>query len=279
MPLRRTALVAGIALALVAAIFGITRIKPSVEVTTGTRVVCKYNHPISENIKKIKVPADQASLYRVKTVTRTCAKHRQAEELYAQAQSALAEGDTKKAKTKLTEVIALDSSFESAAQQLETIERGKKPSADTTENPPSKSPKPAEEPGGGGATALTEWVPSALKGYSAQAPLVEAMAVTRQYFPSSSNDVVQLVIVAEQYKTPTGAKRALGTEVKAKYTSDEAALTAGSHAAYYGTDGSRFAVIGFTQGAVMIAVEIGAKPGVDPDRLKGALVEIVEQLP
>lgn len=279
MPLRRIALIIGVTLALVATVLGVMRWQRKVEVTTGTRVVCTYGHPISEDIKTIEVSPDKAGAYRVKTVTRVCDKHAQAEKLYAEAQAAIVKGDNKKAMAKLTQVVALDPKFQSAAEQLETIKGGKKASSDSGRTTPDSAPEPKEEPGEGGAIALTAWVPSSLSGFVAQKPLVEAMAVTRQYFPSSGNDIIQLVIVAEQFKTATGAKRALVSEVKARYTRDSDNVTIGRSSVYFGTDGNRYAAVGFTRGAVMVAVEMASKPGVDPSRLKGALVDIVEQLP
>lgn len=279
MPLRRIAIVAGIVVALALAVFGVTRLQQKVEVTTGTRIVCTYGHPISEDVRTISVRPADASKYGVKTVTKTCAKHAQAEKLYREAQAALQKGDVNRARAKLTEVAKLDKDFASTQQQLETIVNGKKPQPDTEGAAPVVDNKPKPEPGDGGAVALTAWTPSAISGFTAQRPLVEAMAVTRQYFPDGESDIVQLVIVAEQFKTSIGAKAALQAEVKSKYTANKASITVGDHAAYYATDGNRFAVIGFTDGAVLVAVEIGAKPEQDPNSFKGALIDIVKQLP
>lgn len=279
MPLRRIAIIAGIVVALALAVFGITRLQQKVEVTTGTRVVCTYGHPISEDIRTISVRPADAGKYGVKSITKTCAKHAQAEKLYAEAQAALQKGDVKTAKAKLTEVVKLDTDFASTNQQLETISSGKKPQPDTEGAAPVVDNKPKPEPGGGGAVALTAWTPGTISGFTAQRPLVEAMAVTRQYFPDGASDIVQLVIVAEQFKTSTGAKAALQSEVKSKYTANKGSVTVGDHVGYYATDGNRFAVIGFTDGAVLVAVELGAKPDKDPNSLKATLVDIVKQLP
>lgn len=279
MPLRRIALIAGIAAVLALAVFGVTRLQRKVEVTAGTRVVCTYGHTISDDSKPLMVPADKASLYRVKTVRRTCEKHAQLEKLYQEAQAALAKGDVKTAKSKLTKITQTDPAYAKAKQQLEAIAQGDKPPADTEESSPSTSTPKQTDPGTGGAVGLTAWVPGTIDGFSAQKPLVDAMQVARQYFPTASNNIVQVVIVAEQYKTATGAKTGLQEQVRSKYPQHADSVSVGSHSAYYGTDGNRFAVIGFTQGAVMVAVELGAKPGTDPQSLKGELVDVAKQLP
>jgi hypothetical protein len=63
------------------------------------------------------------------------------------------------------------------------------------------------------------------------------------------------------------------------YTSDRATVEIGGRKGTFGTDGRRFAALGFSDGSVMIVIEMGAAEGDRPERLKGGLTSVAEQLP
>ena len=262
-----------------------------VEVQTGTRTVCTYGEGISADVRTIKVPANKAGDYRVVTVTKTCDRHRKLEALYAAAQLDITHDDLAAAKAKLTQIVASDAAFGRAKQQLDQIIAKKKPSPDTS-NPaggskptapgPGSAPAPAPAPGGtsstGPAEALLTWTPDALTGYSAAKPVIDALAVSRQYTPRSATKIVSLVIAAEQFRDAAAANGALASQEKSHYARDAATIRINGHSAYFGTDGRRFAVLAFTDGAVLIVVEMAGDPGGQAG-LKDGLVGVAKQLP
>ncbi len=277
----RRPLLAVLALVLALSAGSLAGCQRKVEVQTGERVMCTYGHEVSDSVRTIEVPSKDAAKYRVKEKTIVCDKHRKLEALYAQAQSALAAGDLTTAKEKLAAVVAGDAGFKSAASQLDAINAGKSPTSDKgssgsggTKNPTS-TPDPGVTPNG----ALAAWVPDAITGYTARKAANDALSVTRQYLPAGNADVVQLVISAEQFRTGADAQKALTSQVKQRYPKDAATFKVNGHDVYFGTDGRRFAVVGFTDASVMVAVEMAAVKSGSPDSLKSAITEVVKQLP
>jgi hypothetical protein len=272
------ALVVALALSAVSA----TGCQRKVEVKSGTRTVCTAGEVISSDVKTIKVPANRAGAYRVRTVVITCDKHTQLPALYAEAQTALAAGDTKLAADKLAQVVALDPAYRKAKEQAATIAKGGKPapdsapapSAGTTTTAPTTPPKPGETAPVG---ALGKWTPDTINGFAAGKPLSDALSVSREYIPTGASPTQGLVIVAEQFRTAADAQRGFEHQVKQAYTKDVAALKINGHDAYFGTDGRRFAAIGFTDGAVMVALELTAPKS--PQELRSLAEQVAKQLP
>ena len=254
-----------------------------VEVQSGTRTVCTAGEVISDNVKTIKVPANKAGAYRVQTITVTCDKHAKVPTLYAEAQTALAAGDIKLAASKLAQVLALDPTYRKAKEQAASIAKGGKPASDaapapstgTTTTAPVVPPKPGETTATVGG--LAKWVPDSITGFVAAKTLSDALTVSREYIPSGSSPTQGLVIVAEQFRTTADAKSALAHQVKQAYTQDSAALKINGHDAFFGTDGRRFAAIGFTDGAVMVALELTAPKS--PQNLRALAEKVAKQLP
>ena len=86
-----------------------------------------------------------------------------------------------------------------------------------------------------------------------------------------------MVIVAEQFRNADAAKLAFQHQVKQSYTKDVETLKINGHDAYFGTDGKRFAAIGFTDGAVLVALEITAAKS--PQTLRALAEQVAKQLP
>lgn len=253
-----------------------------VEVKSGTRTVCTEGEVISDDVKTIKVPANKANAYRVRTITVTCDKHKQLPTLYADAQAALAAGDTKLAATKLAEVLALDPTYRKAKEQADSIAKGGKPAPDTAPAPGAgTTPAPVTPPKPGETTetvgALGRWTPDTITGFTAAKALPDALSISREYTPSGSSPVVSIVIIAEQFRTAADAKKGLEAQVKKSYTKDKATLQVKGRDAYFGTDGSRFAALGFTDGSVMVAIGLTAKQ--DPKDVRALAEQIAAQLP
>jgi hypothetical protein len=254
-----------------------------VEVQSGTRTVCTAGEVISSDVKTIKVPANKAGAYRVRTIVVTCDKHKELPILYSDAQTALAAGNTTLAATKLAQVLALDPTYRKAKEQAASIARGGKPAPDTAPSPstgttttaPGTPPKPGEAPGTVGA--LGKWTPDTVTGFVAGKPLSDALSVSREYVPSGSSAAQGMVIIAEQFRTAADAKAGLDRQVKRAYSKDGATITINGHDAYFGTDGRRFAAIGFTDGAVMVALELTTAKS--PANLRALAEQVAKQLP
>jgi hypothetical protein len=252
-----------------------------VEVKSGTRTICTAGEVISDDVKTIKVPAKSAGAYKVRTVIVTCDKHTQLQTLYGEAQAALAAGNIKLAEAKLAAVLAIDPTYRKAQQQTDAIKKGTKPTTDSS-NPPSTTPTTTpdpQNPGGNPTTdpSLSKWAPDAITGFSAQKRLVDALSVSREYLPSGKSPALGLAIYAEQLRTSDEAKAALSRQVKAKYAKNSADIKVKGRDAYFGTDGKRFAVIGFTDGAVMVALELTTDSS--PQDLKSLAEQVAAQLP
>jgi hypothetical protein len=128
------------------------------------------------------------------------------------------------------------------------------------------------------AASLLKWAPDSLDGYKAAKPVLDPLNIAREYVPSGGR-VASFVIVAEQSRTAAAAQQALSSQVKQRYPSDADAITVNGHKAYFGTDGRRYAVLGFSDGPVMVALEMTVSSGDSPKSLKSALVDAAKQLP
>lgn len=295
--------------ALSASLFMLGGCQKKIDVKSGTRTVCTYGEVVSQKVKTISVPADKAGSYRVRTVTVTCDRHTRLEELYAEAQADITKGDLAAAKVKLTQVVASDKTYRSAAKQLNEIKAGKKPSPDTTTKPvvskpttstpapgstsptspgaPSPSPvtppavqdpAPGDETPTGPIVSMLEWAPDAITGYKAAKVVADTMSLSRQYVPLAGTNTVALVIAAEQYRDAKTATAALGAYAKRPFPENSSTVTVNGHTAYFGTDSTRFAMLAFTDGAVLVQIEMAGALGKQAS-LKDELVAVAKQLP
>jgi hypothetical protein len=263
----------------------------TVDVRAGERVECTYGHLVSESIETISVPARKASEYGVKTSTIVCDKHRKAEALYREAQEALEKADLKTAEKKLREVVKLDSGFKQAIRQLEEIESGKKPVADNTgesgsngsnsggSNGSTKKPStPGDDKPTGPVASLAGWIPDTLTGYKADKPITDVYAISRDYVPTSSSSVQVLVISAEQQLSAETAKASLNRDVKRLYAEGGEAVKINGRSGWVGSDGRGTAVLGLTDGPVIVIFQFTAEKG-DATDLLGDLKKIAQTLP
>ena len=257
----------------------------SVEVESGLTVTCTYGHEISDDVKTIKVPAKNASAYRVRKETRTCDRHLALEALYSEAQVALGTGDTKLAETRLAQILADDPTFRNAAQQREAIARGEKPAPDDSTvapapTPPTASdPKPGDGDTSGPIGALEKYVPAALEGYTAQRASTDALVMSRNYVPDGSSQAVLFVIQAEQFRTAAEAKAALADTMRFATSKSASSQDINGHEVKLGDNGRDSSFAGFTDGSILVSMEMAAKSGVDPSKLKSSMIDAVRALP
>ncbi|MEI8082765.1 MAG: hypothetical protein WCI74_13075 [Actinomycetes bacterium] len=272
---------ASIALVDVLAVAGVSVVgcQRKVEVQSGTRTVCTAGEVISEDIKTVKVPADKAGAYKVVTITVTCDRHSGLATTYAEAQAALAVGDIKLAATKLDQVLAVDPTYRKAKAQSDAIKKGQKPAPDTnTPSTPETGTVTEPPPGDGGGTgSLSKWAPDTITGFTADKIKSDALSMSREYLPSGSSAAKGLAVSAEQFRTSEDAQSALKRQVKEKYSRNAASIKVKNRDAYFGTDGQAHAVIGFTDGAVLVALELTSTKS--PESLRSLAEQVAAQLP
>ncbi len=286
--MRRPA-VAVLAVVLGVSMLGITACQRKVRVETGTKYVCTYGENLGSDVKQIEVPASEAGKYSVTTKTITCSRHQRAESLYLHAQAAIEAGDLAAAKKDLEAILKLDSSFRKAPSQLADIQKGKKPEPDLA--PVSNSPgrngpsgeqtSPAQPPGGSspGMDAYRDMVPDVIVGFTAETISAEDLSLTRAYVPADKSRYDQLVVMVQQCGSPAGAKRVLGTDIKAAYPASGADATVSGLSGYFGANGQGFAVLSLVNGDVLVTLELhatGAKPKdlrSELERLSGTILD------
>lgn len=259
-----------------------------VEVQTGEKVVCTYGETLSSTVKTVSVPADKAAGYKVTLKTILCARHKRLELLYAQAQDQIKAGTLKDALATLTKVLKDDPAFRQALAQLNAINAGKTPAVDSGFVPGGTVSAGAGGTGGqsgggegqvpvGPIESLGVFVPDALEGYTASAPVADVYSIVREYTPKTAGTIAGLVISVEQYKSADAAVAAIGRGVKRDYPVNPASVNVKSAKGYFGTDGRRFAVLAFNDGAVVIVVEAQASSGA-PATLRDALSALSDRV-
>lgn len=240
----------------------------TVTVKTGERVVCTYGEQVKSTVRTIEVPADEAKRYSVKTVTVLCPKHRALEDAYGAAQAAIVKQDFAKAKTELEKVVKVDPTYRSAKKQLDDISAGRKPAADpgtgntggsAPSTPPTQTTPGAKDPPAGPVASLLVYTPDTLAGYRAEQVVADVFAVSRVYLPTSAATVSSVVVAAEQHRSTEAAQEWLRDNVRAHYTQSARNVRVGNRDGYTGTDGSRFAVIAWTEGPITVVLEADAR--------------------
>jgi hypothetical protein len=282
--MRRTPQLVAASIVLVAAVLAGCGPK-LVEVKTGEKVVCTYGETLSSTVKTIEVPADKAAGYKVSVKTILCDRHRKLEILYGHAQDQIKAGKLDEARASLTQVLAGDPAFRQALAQLNAINAGKKPTADTTFVPGATVSTGGGAPAGGGTDqvpvgpidSLKPFVPDTLPGYTASAPVVDVYTISREYVPTAAGRIAGLVISVEQYKTAESAAAAVTVGVKRDYPVKPSTVSVKSLKGYFGTDGRGFAVVEFNDGAVVVVVEGQASSG-DAAALSGDLTSIAARI-
>lgn len=248
--------------------------KRKVTVKSGEIVICTAGEIIEDNTKEQEVAVTDVAKYSVTTRVVTCDVHGSIASLYADAQKAITDGDLDAARAKLESVLAQNSNYKKAASQLEQIKAGKKPTPDgdaggSAEPTSTATPDPDEVPTGP-IVSLIKYIPDTIAGYSAQGITADPTVITRNYIPASESSDL-LVITAEQVVDAKMAATTLAS-LKKSYPNSGATVDLGSVKAYFGTQ-SEFAFIAFSEGAVVVSVEMHVASGKAVD-LKSAIVKV-----
>jgi hypothetical protein len=251
-------------------------------VRTGTKTVCKYNHPVSDDTRTILVWRWTAGDYGVKTKTVTCAKHRRLESLLRQAQKARDKKDYKRAQELVNEIKKADPAFQAGA--VATIE------ADigiATGGSTGGTTGPGDTPGTtpGGSTPdysgeLAGLFPKTLAGYTQINDSPGQLTASRMYSADAAAhpNVYLLTIQISRAATSETAKDYINSYVKAYYASGAKSLKVGGKDAYFGTDGGELAILAYPAGTVVVELEMSAidKNGAG---LYDTLVTLSKQVP
>jgi hypothetical protein len=253
----------------------------TVTVMTGDIVLCTAGEIIEDNTESLEVSGDDAADYVVTTTVVTCDRHLSLDDLYASAQDAITAGDLTAAAERLRTLLARDPNYGDAASQLADIDAGKKPTPGTgggTASTPATSTgggtTPGDETPTGPVLNLAKWVPDAIPGYSAQGIIADPATLFRQYNPQSGSSD-QLWIKAEQKASDANAKTALD-EFKSTYSSAASSTTINGKSVAFGVR-TEFAAAAFTDGPVIVVVELHAKSGA-ASALKDAVLAVVTAL-
>ncbi|MCE5204257.1 MAG: hypothetical protein LLG24_08635 [Actinomycetia bacterium] len=270
----------GIVLATVLLLTGVSVLggcaERTVKVKTGEIVLCTAGEVVEDNTREVEVPVDEVSKYSVTTKLITCDVHSGLATLYEAAQKAIAEGDLEAAQAKLEQVVAKDPSYKKAASQLREIKSGVKPVPDAPggdDTSPEETATPSPDDDGevtGPVTSLIAYIPDTLPGYSAQEITADPTLVTRNYIPTSGNADL-LVISAEQVASEAMAAQTIAS-LKTAYPESGATVDLGSVKGYFGTI-NQFALITFSEGPIVVSVEMHAAKGKALD-LKSELVKV-----
>jgi hypothetical protein len=271
---RRTIFIPVVA-ALLGAIFlaGCTRM---VRVETGERVTCTYGEIVSSSVKVIEVPADKAGSYKVVDKTVTCDKHARLETLYAEAQASILASDLAGARAKLAEIVAADAAFRRAKAQLDSIDAGSKPSADSGSGSGGGTSTDGKEPVGPIAN-LASLVPDTLPGYTAAPIVSDVFNLDREYIPAAGAPTDYLVVAVEQYRDAKSAKAAIARVIAPGYGQDVSTVQIGATSVRFGSDGKRFATVAWTQNGIMVAIEASSRSR-KPADLKNHLISLAGEI-
>jgi len=272
---------AGLVVVVLAFALALTGCAAKVRVETGERITCTYGHVVTDTVKAIEVPADKASQYRVVEKTVTCDLHKQLEASYAQAQADIEAGKLADAKAKLAEIVKADAAFRKAQAQLDALLAGKTPPVDTG-GPTSTPSTSTADPGDGKVPVgpvpnLSDWVPASLPGYTSTPIIADVYTLTREYLPASGGQTDSLVVVVEQFKNATAAKRAISTGIKSSYPSDASTVQVEGRSVRFGTDGRRFATAAWNENGVLIVIEASSSTRT-PAGLKAHLTALVGEI-
>lgn len=234
-------------------------------VATGTKLVCKYNHTIRENISSTVVPRWSADDYGVLKTTITCQKHKRLEKLRADALAALEAGDTETAKKLFTEIRRIDPTFADVNTQLDRI-AAKQPSPSS----PGAPPNPAEPVP---VIDLPSMLPASLNGYKTGELDAGAAYASRNYRPDSQGKMQSLLATVHSAGTQTGAEQFIIRVDQAGFPKNAKNITVNGYAAYFGTNGTTYATLAWAKGTIVYELQAHSSAG-NPAGLEQDLIAL-----
>ncbi len=272
---------------LIAAALPLAGCQRKVRVKTGDIVLCTAGEIIEDNTTELEVPVDEVTNHSVTTTVITCDQHSDISKLYDEAQKAIEIGDLVTARERLLAVVAVDGSYGNARAQLDDINGGRTPRADSAAGATGGTGGAGGTGGTGGAGGtggegepigpvanLAKWVPDAIAGYVAQGILADVGSLSRQYIPQAKS-ADQLMIAVDQ-TVDSAAAAAEAADIGRYYTRDVATHQVGGRTVTVGVR-DQFAAAAFADGAVLIVIELHAT-GASGSAVIGDALAVAEAL-
>lgn len=252
-----------------------------VQVSSGTRVLCRYGHVVSEDIKTLTVEARDAQKYRIRTDYTICPEHERAELLLRQAAAALKKGDKAEA-TSLAK-----KAYATASDVSDPTGLGKKLGVTGTGDTAPRGGSSEGGSGGGGAASggsevvspvdLIASLPSSLSGYELVAEDRSAVSAARRFKGTTARpkELVTYVLYVGGADAYTAW---FNTQIKNRYSVGAQNLTVGTRKVYFATDGFTFATAVWRSGGAALQVEAAPRSG-SPSALKDSVLAVVKKMP
>lgn len=265
---------------------GIAGCEKKITVTTGEVVLCTAGEIIEDNTEQVEVPADEAADYSVITRVTTCGAHANSDILYREAQEAIAAGDMVVARQRLETIVGRDPSYRKAREQLDALDSGSTPVTDSSDSADAGTGSTGTGSDTGGTTTpddgtsdepvgpvvnLAMWVPDSIAGYIAQGIIADVGSLSRQYLPEARS-ADQMVIAVDQM-TDAKTAEAEAKAITGYYSQSTGTREAGGHTVTVGVR-DRFAAGAFSDGALLIVVEVHGTSGSGADRIADVLAVV-----
>lgn len=229
-----------------AGIASFTRVK------TGSRLLCKYDHVIKENISWSRVPRWATKDYGIRVTTTTCSEHKRLEKLREQALEALKKGDTAGAKKLFQEIKAEDPVFLDVNTQLDRIDEAQNTGTPGTPGTPGV-PAPDID--------LVSLLPASLSGFSAGKIDQGEGYAGRSYRPDDTERMQSFLATVHNGGTLSGAEQFINRVDKVGFPQDARNTTVNGYAAYFGTDGVTYATLAWAKGVIVYELQAHASAG------------------
>lgn len=249
-------------------------------VTTGDKIVCKYNHVVKTDVGTRYVFRWDADESGVKVTTIVCARHRRLEALQRQALEALKKGDKDGARRLFEEIKAADPNFGDVNTQLARLDEADAVSGGTPGNPsdpgspgsPGSPPAPPPTP-----SDLVGYLPASLDGFTTGLIDQGAGFASRQYHPKSPTRMLSLLITVHQTGGQSASEEFVARVDKAGFPRNGRIMNVNGYAAYFGTDAGTYATLAWAQGAIVVEIQAHASSG-NPADLVNDLVTVAAQV-
>lgn len=226
---------------------------------TGTRSVCKYDHVISDNTKELTVFRWNAGTYKVKMVKSVCDAHKDLDILKSKIQEAKKRGDREQV---------------NALQKLvqETSIESKNASSKSTGGRAGRQPVFSGD--------LIALFPSSIEGYTMLSETPGSITASRMYNadPKVHPTIKFLTIELSQLNRDTDARDWIQQNIQSYYGADSRTTSVNGADAYFGTDGSEYAVLAYHINGVAFKVELLANGG-QPKNLFDEIVDVGDRVP
>ncbi len=203
------------------------------------------------------------------------------ERLFADAQAALASGDTTKATELLRRVLEIDPDNTQAKEALDQLRVVKEPGGsnggDTTRTPP-----PSTDPDFNKAVSdLKKLLPADVPGYAMGTPVADKVLANVPLDPASADTigrVSRVLLTVVDRGSAKAASQYVKNTTGVAFSKDSQTLKVDGASAYFGTDGVRLAAVAYSRGRYVFEVVVTSR-GEPPRRLRDLSVVVATAFP